>query len=321
MGTRRRRHSPWWWLAVAVGFVLVYSTLLSLYAFSGRTDGLNVAADPPSGGVVVDITIRNIDAASNIMTADVTVSPNLALVDLSTVTLNKNVEVLISPTAGAQQLKFARGTTPGTVSIDFVTEGAIETWPFDQHNSQILVAVGTGVDGATPLPFITSVDGRSPGWKSSIEPVADSTSVDGLPQLYAVNNARSGATQAFGAIMIGVLTVMALIAMFVASQAIRRKRKIEPAFAGFIAAMLFATVPLRNFLPGNPPPGSWVDAAVVLWVIVALVGSLVVYITAWWSQPQPEPEREPGTDDGSEPESVGDPSESAARRAVASGDA
>jgi Domain of unknown function (DUF4436) len=45
--------------------------------------------------------------------------------------------------------------------------------------------------------------------------------------------------------------------------------------------MLFATVPLRTFLPGSPPIGSWIDFTIVLWVIVALVTGLGLYVTAW----------------------------------------
>ena len=46
--------------------------------------------------------------------------------------------------------------------------------------------------------------------------------------------------------------------------------------------MLFATIPIRNFLPGSPPPGSWVDVTIVLWVVVALGVALVFGVGSWW---------------------------------------
>jgi hypothetical protein len=46
--------------------------------------------------------------------------------------------------------------------------------------------------------------------------------------------------------------------------------------------MLFAVVPLRNALPGSPVFGSWIDLTIVLWVLVALVVSMLIYIAAWW---------------------------------------
>jgi hypothetical protein len=48
-----------------------------------------------------------------------------------------------------------------------------------------------------------------------------------------------------------------------------------------MAAMLFATIPLRTFLPGSPPIGSWVDYLVVLWVVAGLVLGMVTYVLAW----------------------------------------
>jgi hypothetical protein len=39
---------------------------------------------------------------------------------------------------------------------------------------------------------------------------------------------------------------------------------------------------LRNILPGSPPAGSWVDQAVVIWVLIALATALVLYIAAWY---------------------------------------
>ena len=54
------------------------------------------------------------------------------------------------------------------------------------------------------------------------------------------------------------------------------------------AAMLFAVMPLRNALPDSPPFGAWIDVTVVLWVIVALVISMALYISCWWRHLKPE---------------------------------
>jgi hypothetical protein len=56
-----------------------------------------------------------------------------------------------------------------------------------------------------------------------------------------------------------------------------------------MGAMLFATIPLRTFLPGSPPIGSWIDYTVVLWVVVGLIVGLAIYVAAWarWSHPGP----------------------------------
>ena len=63
--------------------------------------------------------------------------------------------------------------------------------------------------------------------------------------------------------------------------AYRGIRKVEATLMSWMAAMLFATIPLRTFLPGSPPIGSWVDYLVVLWVVAGLVLGLVIYVLAW----------------------------------------
>jgi hypothetical protein len=48
--------------------------------------------------------------------------------------------------------------------------------------------------------------------------------------------------------------------------------------------MLFAVVPIRNILPGSPPFGAWVDQALVLWVLVALVVAMTLFVITWYRQ-------------------------------------
>jgi hypothetical protein len=57
------------------------------------------------------------------------------------------------------------------------------------------------------------------------------------------------------------------------------------------AAMLFAVMPLRNALPDSPPFGSWIDVTIVLWVVVVLVISMVIYISCWWRHLRPDADK------------------------------
>jgi hypothetical protein len=53
-------------------------------------------------------------------------------------------------------------------------------------------------------------------------------------------------------------------------------------FAVVVLGIFVAVLPLRNALPGSPAFGSWIDLTIVLWVLVALVVSMLLYIAAWW---------------------------------------
>jgi Domain of unknown function (DUF4436) len=61
-------------------------------------------------------------------------------------------------------------------------------------------------------------------------------------------------------------------------------RKFLRPFATWYAANLFAIVPLRNILPGAPPPGAWIDRAIVQWVLIALATAMSLYIFSWVRQ-------------------------------------
>jgi hypothetical protein len=81
-----------------------------------------------------------------------------------------------------------------------------------------------------------------------------------------------------------VLIALPALAIFTTYQVVTRRKEFQMPFLTWFAAMLFAIVPLRNILPGAPPPGAWIDQALVLWVIIALVSSMVVYVITWYRQ-------------------------------------
>ena len=89
------------------------------------------------------------------------------------------------------------------------------------------------------------------------------------------------------------MIVMPVLGLTVAIRVLRGKRKVEATLMSWLAAMLFATIPLRTFLPGSPPVGSWVDYLVVLWVVAGLIAALVIYVVAWlrWAPSGERPHR------------------------------
>jgi drug/metabolite transporter (DMT)-like permease len=122
------------------------------------------------------------------------------------------------------------------------------------------------------------------GWKVD---VAHVNHADALSP-YWVDLHRSRSTVAFGVVILGVLIALAGVALFVAVQTARDRRKFQPPMTTWYAAMLFAVMPLRNALPDPPPFGSWIDVTIVLWVVVVLVISMVIYISCWWRHLRPE---------------------------------
>ena len=78
------------------------------------------------------------------------------------------------------------------------------------------------------------------------------------------------------------MVAMACLAATVAWSVATERRPVEPTFASWFAAMLFALIPLQNFLPGVPPVGAWIDVCVFLWVEVVLLASMGVFVVSWF---------------------------------------
>jgi predicted membrane channel-forming protein YqfA (hemolysin III family) len=92
----------------------------------------------------------------------------------------------------------------------------------------------------------------------------------------------------FAIVILCILIAIAAVGVFVAVQTLRDRRRFQSPMTTWYAAMLFAVVPLRNALPGSPAFGSWIDLTIVLWVLVALVVSMLLYVAAWWRHLRPQ---------------------------------
>ena len=147
--------------------------------------------------------------------------------------------------------------------------------------------VGSG-DNRRKMPARVEVTGLLDGWDASVRHVRD----DGETRSSRVHNDASviiTLRRAKGPLIFDlgiclVLICLPTLALLVAVPMALGRRKFLPPFATWYAANLFAIVPLRNILPGAPPPGSWIDQAIVQWVLIALAAAMALYIFAWVRQ-------------------------------------
>jgi Domain of unknown function (DUF4436) len=164
-------------------------------------------------------------------------------------------------------------------------DGDIQDWPFDRYTSQIFAVAGVGT-GADFRYVDTAVylQGSVQGWHLSTGDAEPSAGA-----LLGVDFQRSIAIMLFGLSLVVVLITLPVTCWIVGLKLYREDRLFEAGFLGWIAAMLFATIPIRNFFPGSPPPGSWVDVLVTLWVVVALTVALVIGMAAFIRHRRPNP--------------------------------
>lgn len=263
-------------LAAYVGTVMVYAQSDTVRRVDDATPA--VSGDKPSA----TINVEDIQSNNSVLAVNLAFNPGSALVDPKTHHLKDDLSLRVRSAAMPSRHTWSKGMLPGLMAVPLTIAGQIERWPFDRYRSgplEVEVFYGPETDRAPEHVPVIFVDHLA-GWQvTATRPQADGP--------YRLLLRRSLSTAAFAIVILGVLITIASLALFVAVQTARDRRPFQPPMTTWYAAMLFAVVPLRNALPGSPPFGSWVDITVVIWVLLALAVSMVLYIGCWWRHLNP----------------------------------
>ena len=287
----------------------MYATVVLTYAGGIRdsSEGCETVvagADP----VTVKLQPAEVNAARQRLEFQMTLVPSKGLTSSDGYTAEETISLVTFPVDGPSVLTFPAGEVlDSSVQSDFA-EGTVEEWPFDSYRADLTTFAFLGEDDHddhehTAVPTRVCIDDSVPGWHlntvTEAHPGDTVPTADGDEALTSViiTATRSASTVAFGIVLLGLMAVTPVLVLFVAISAYTGRRRVEATLTSWIGAMLFAVIPLRNFLPGSPPVGSWIDYLVVLWVIAGLVTGLAIYIAAWnrWGHRaiprQPAPDR------------------------------
>jgi hypothetical protein len=222
---------------------------------------------------------RKLDVKVSVIPQDKLVNPDLDV-------LKSDISVRIYPWNTSGDLHFKEGEAPGELSTTLDLNGDSDQWPFDSYSTEFLsadVLVGAG-DEREFVPARVETEGSIDGWSISRNEGPPSPDSVGQGKSVQIELRRALGPLTFDLGICLVLIALPTLAIFTTYQVVTRKREFQMPFLTWFAAMLFAIVPLRNILPGAPPPGAWIDMVLVLWVIIALVTSMVVYVITWYRQ-------------------------------------
>jgi hypothetical protein len=239
---------------------------------------------------IVQLRLEELKTVANRLTVNVLVYPGISAYDNRFDVLSTDVAVRLYPTSELGDLQYPKGKAPAQLSTTIQAHGDPGNWPFDSYQTEPVSAdafVGSG-DSRRKVPARVEVTGEMDGWDATVTRVHDPAA---LPTQRGSDNGNVVITlkRAKGPLIFDlgiclVLIALPTLALLVAIPMVLGRRKFLPPFATWYAANLFAIVPLRNILPGAPPPGSWIDQAIVQWVLIALVTAMSLYIIAWIRQ-------------------------------------
>jgi hypothetical protein len=278
---RGRRWKPRVRLATIAPLVVVcvmIITIAVLHFDSAESGRLPAVGAPTGDGTTVTLNVVSIANTYNELVGDLVIKPGPGLVDPGTDGLKQDLTVAVTSVTTPVRRTYSKGMLPGVFPVPLTLARDVERWPFDSYyTGPITVTLFTGAAQLPERVNVTFSD-RLAGWKVM---VVRANSVNPMSP-YVVQLQRSASTMIFAIVILLIFVAIAAVGLFVAVQTARDPRRFQSPMTTWYAAMLFAVVPLRNALPGSPAFGSWIDLTIVLWVLVALVVSMLLYIAAWW---------------------------------------
>jgi hypothetical protein len=281
-------------IAFGVAILLIFFTAYGLSLVGvrllQRSEGPLPRLDLSQAGpddTVVQIRLEELKPTTNRLTVNVLIYPGESLEDQRFDELNTDIAVRLYPPNDLGDLQFPKGKAPAQVSTTIQAHGDPGDWPFDFYRTEPLSAdvfVGSGANRKR-IPAVVQVTGSMDGWDAKVRRATDTSETGGHNNNSAIITLhRAKGPLIFDLGIILVLISLPTLALLVAIPMALGRRKFVPPFATWYAANLFAIVPLRNILPGAPPAGSWIDQALVQWVLLALATAMALYVYAWVRQ-------------------------------------
>lgn len=246
------------------------------------------AAVAPPGGLAITVVQTSITPDEPYASALLVVDPSTELVDVNGL-LKETLQVAIEPSLNAESLTYVQGTIPSARTVTLPLRGRVQNYPFDTYKGEFQVqaysvhfssqssqdpnqqSVATR-DKLVPVNVAASF--RDPGWRLSANAVTTTpTSVT-----IAQEVSRAGSTIAISLLLLALMPCLAFIAVWAAQSAVSGIIEAQVSVAAWMAALLFALIPIRTFMPGSPPVGSWIDILVFFWVEVSVMLAMVIAV-------------------------------------------
>ena len=274
-------------VGLVVAFVLVYAlSLFGVHLLAKSSGPLKPPDLNATDDTIVLVRLEKLDTVANRLTVKVLVIPQDSMFDKRLDVLKTDTAVRMDPPNELGDLQYPAGKSPAQVATTIEAHGDPNSWPFDSYTTDTLsaeVLVGQG-DARQYIPARVEVTGGLEGWDVSVQRVGEASQDSERPDNVIITLHRAKGPLIFDLGICLVLFALPALAFAVVIQIALGRRKFVPPFVTWFAAMLFAVIPIRNFLPGSPPPGAWIDQALVIWVLIALVGAMALYMVTWYRQ-------------------------------------
>ncbi len=174
------------------------------------------------------------------------------------------------------------GRRPIRKTLQLYVRGALENYPIDRYEGTLRIRAVEGKQPAAgaAVPVRLTTWEEIAGWEVATaqnDPAAGENAGLSL----TVRAQRPAAQVFFAFVLFGSMILIAVSALTIGGLPFIGARKIEATLISALGAMVFAVPALRNVLPGAPPLGVRADAFVFLWVQLAVILGLTLFVATW----------------------------------------
>ncbi len=165
-----------------------------------------------------------------------------------------------------------KGDDVPDVEQRFALTGTETDYPFDRYTGEVQLAI-TDANG-NELPVTITLFSTDPFFR--IAPTIADQDSGGMDFTFVVH--RSMPTVVYALFVMMLMLGLAGAAVTAAYYVVKHRKGLLFPACSMMAAMLFALVPIRNAVPGNPPIGSVIDFASFFLAEVIIATSLIAAV-------------------------------------------
>lgn len=170
-----------------------------------------------------------------------------------------------------------------------MSDGSITRYPFDAYHGQLVVYLTTGAgDDRTTIPHQAQV--RSVVGDFTLSADLRNDPAPGNQPLGVIDwrAERPPTTTVYAIWLMVLMWALAVTGLLIVWVVIIWMVEIPMWVFGYFVGVLFALPPLRDSLPGRPPPGNLFDFLSFYWSVTIIGVSLILSLTTWLTRARAE---------------------------------
>ena len=164
--------------------------------------------------------------------------------------------------------------------LEIALEGSINGYPLDHYAGRLSISASKKGNEAS-LPIRLTVWPLVSNWNVEMSR-SDQTAKTGVDLDIQVKRPTSFIVMALA--FYAAMALIGLSGLAIGTLVFLGVRPLQPPMTGALAAMIFSIPALRGIMPGAPPLGVHADALVLVWVQLAVILGLTLFVITWVSR-------------------------------------